>query len=64
MAAKSAKHQISTVWQQRGVVFEKAYCAYPLCAPSRAAMMTGWLPLKIGAYDNGAEFRASIQRFI
>ena len=47
----------------RGVVFENAYCPYPLCAPSRAAMMTGRLPSRIGAYDNGADFAASVPTF-
>jgi choline-sulfatase len=42
-----------------GVVFESAYCASPLCAPSRAALLTGRLPSRIGVYDNGAELRAS-----
>ena len=28
-----------------GVVFENAYCNYPLCAPSRFSMMSGQLPL-------------------
>ena len=46
-----------------GVVFENAYCAYPLCAPSRFAMMTGRLPSRIDAFDNGAEFPASIPTF-
>ncbi len=48
---------------KRGVVFEHAYCPYPLCAPSRFGMMAGRLPSKIGAYDNGAEFPASIPTF-
>lgn len=26
---------------ERGVVFERAYCNYPACAPSRSSMMTG-----------------------
>jgi choline-sulfatase len=43
-----------------GVVFENAYCASPLCAPSRAAMLTGRLPSRIGVYDNGAELPAAI----
>lgn len=47
----------------RGVVFENAYCPYPLCAPSRFAMMSGRLPSRIGAYDNGAEFTASTPTF-
>ena len=47
----------------RGTVFENAYCNYPLCAPSRFSMMSGRLPSRIGAYDNGAEFAASIPTF-
>jgi choline-sulfatase len=43
-----------------GVVFEHAYCASPLCAPSRASLMTGQLPSRIGVYDNGAELPASL----
>lgn len=48
---------------KRGVVFENAYCPYPLCAPSRFGMMTGRLPSKIGAYDNGAELPAATPTF-
>ena len=42
-----------------GVVFESAYCNSPLCAPSRASLLTGLLPSRLGTYDNGAEFCAS-----
>src|SRR5690348_31679 len=42
----------------RGLVFERAYCASPLCAPSRFAMLTGRRPSAIGAYDNAAELPA------
>ena len=45
---------------EEGVVFQNAYCNYPLCAPSRASMMSSLLPSQIGVYDNGAEFPASI----
>ena len=48
----------------RGTVFENAYCSFPLCAPSRFAMMTGRLPSRIGAYDNGAEFPSSTPTFV
>lgn len=43
-----------------GVVFDRAYCSSPLCAPSRASMITGSLPSRIGVYDNGAELPASV----
>ena len=46
-----------------GVVFENTYCTFPLCAPSRASMMTGKLTSKIGSYDNGAELPACIPTF-
>jgi choline-sulfatase len=37
-----------------GVVFDAAYCNSPLCAPSRAVLMSGLLPSTTGAYDNAA----------
>ena len=46
-----------------GVVFENAYCNNPICASSRFSMMSGQLSSKIGAYDNAAEFPASIPTF-
>lgn len=48
---------------QGGVVFENAYCNSPLCAPSRASMMTGQLPSRIGAFDNAASFAADVPTF-
>jgi choline-sulfatase len=46
-----------------GVDFASAYCASPLCAPSRSAFMTGLLPSRTGVYDNAAEFASSIPTF-
>jgi choline-sulfatase len=43
----------------QGVVFDAAYCNFPVCAPSRFSMLTGMLATRIGAYDNAAEFPAS-----
>jgi len=48
---------------KRGTVFERAFCPYPLCAPSRFGMMAGRLPSRIGAYDNGAELPAATPTF-
>ena len=41
-----------------GVVFENAYCNSPLCAPSRASMVTGRYVSELGAFDNGSAFAA------
>jgi choline-sulfatase len=41
-----------------GVVFASAYCASPLCGPSRFSLMSGQMPTRIGAFDNACEFRA------
>jgi len=45
---------------KEAATFENSYCNYPLCAPSRFAMMSGRLPSRVGAYDNGAEFPAAV----
>ena len=36
----------------RGVLFTNAHCPSPLCAPSRAAVMTGLRPSTTGLYNN------------
>ena len=45
---------------QGGVVFDAAYCNFPICAPSRYSMLSGRMPHAIGAYDNASEFAAEI----
>jgi choline-sulfatase len=45
------------------VRFANAYTASPLCAPARAAFMSGQLPSRTGVYDNAAEFRSDIPTF-
>ncbi|MBV8443804.1 MAG: choline-sulfatase [Hyphomicrobiales bacterium] len=46
-----------------GVVFDSAYCASPLCSPSRASFMSGLLPSRTRVYDNAAEFSPDIPTF-
>ena len=38
----------------KSAVFSSAYCASPLCAPSRSSLVTGQLPSQIGAWDNAS----------
>jgi choline-sulfatase len=45
---------------REGIAFERAYCASPLCGPSRAAMLTGRLPSATGVFDNAAEWPAAM----
>ncbi|KAK4245362.1 alkaline-phosphatase-like protein [Corynascus novoguineensis] len=47
----------------RSVQFDSAYCPSPLCAPSRMSMITGLLPMKIGAYDNAASISSDIPTY-
>lgn len=43
---------------ERGVRFDAAYTPYPLCAPARAAFMTGRYGSRLGCYDNAAVLHA------
>ncbi|MDE0636033.1 MAG: sulfatase-like hydrolase/transferase [Candidatus Poribacteria bacterium] len=42
---------------QRGTLFNRAYCQYPLCSPSRTSMITGLRPETTGILNNSADFR-------
>lgn len=42
-----------------GVVFDNAYCNYPLCVPSRASMLSGRLTPAIRVWDNACELASS-----
>jgi choline-sulfatase len=49
-----------TALAEAGTTFAAAYCASPLCAPSRGSLLTGQLPSRTRVYDNAAEMRASL----
>jgi iduronate 2-sulfatase len=44
----------------RGVRFERAYCAFPLCGPSRNSFLTGLYPNTTGIQANAQIFRQTI----
>ncbi len=48
---------------ERSTRFANCYTASPLCAPGRAAFMSGQLPSATGVYDNAAEFASSIPTY-
>ena len=47
----------------QSVQFDSAYSPSPLCAPSRMSMITGLLPMKIGAYDNATQISSDIPTY-
>ncbi|GGE17748.1 choline-sulfatase [Aureimonas endophytica] len=47
----------------RSARFRDTYTASPLCAPARAAFMSGQLPSRTGVYDNAAEFASAIPTY-
>jgi arylsulfatase A-like enzyme len=47
---------------KRGVTFTRAYCAAPVCNPSRAALMSGLRPGSSGVYDNGQDWKPVIAK--
>ncbi len=41
---------------RRGVLFDSAYCASPLCVPARAAIATGRFPHQTGYWDSSMAY--------
>jgi arylsulfatase A-like enzyme len=45
---------------RKGVTFTRAYCAAPVCNPSRTAIMSGMRPSTTGVYHNPIDYRPHV----
>ncbi|RLS51347.1 MAG: iduronate-2-sulfatase [Planctomycetota bacterium] len=49
---------------RRGTLFQRAYCQFPLCSPSRTSLMTGLNPDKTRVFDLQYHFRDEMPQVV
>ena len=49
---------------EQGTLFNRAYCQYPLCSPSRTSMITGLRPETTGVLNNSVDFREKLPNVV
>src|SRR5688572_17935062 len=47
-----------------GVQFDRAYCQFPLCSPSRVSLMTGLRPDTVQVFDLTTKFRQKFPNIV